>query len=190
MPNIEPGSRMYGLFKSGQRRALAIASEDRPDGLEFIQQKQRELGGEIGYCAWDRSTGGLVRVDEAMFPWTYAKEISKDGPTHELKTWPEPFQAVWEGRKTHEVRVNDRPGGFTTEDLLILREFVPPESPFKIGVLTPMEAFTEPPKEGTYTGRTLFAVPTYITPGGRFGLPENMVVMSIRVIAKNQNWKP
>lgn len=95
---------------------------------------------------------------------------TSNGPTHELKTWPEPFQAVWEGRKTHEVRVNDRPGGFTTEDLLILREWNPGGK--------------------VYSGRTVFAVPTYITPGGKFGLPDNLVVMSIRVIAKNQNWTP
>ncbi len=113
---------------------------------------------------------------------------TSDGPKHELKTWPDPFQAVWDGRKTHEVRVNDR--GFTTNDLLILREFVPPPSPFQIGKLTPFEEIVAPPKEGHYTGCTLFAVPTYITPGGKFGLPENMVVMSIRVIAKNENWTP
>ncbi len=188
MSDIEPGSRMLACFAPGNPRALAIGSEDKPESVAFVKSKAAELNAEIGYCAWDRSVGLLVRVDEAMFPYTDPKKISKDGPVHELKTWPDPFQAVWEGRKTHEVRVNDR--GFTTEDLLILREFVPPESPFQIGKLASFDDITSPPKEGTYTGRTLFAVPTYITPGGRFGLPENMVVMSIRVIAKNQNWKP
>lgn len=166
MSDIEPGSRMLALYKDGKR--LAIASED-PRYADFVVQKQKELGGEIGYAAWDRSVGLLVRVDEAMFPYVDPKGFGND-PMHELKTWPEPFQAAWEGRKTHEVRVNDRPGGFTTEDLLILREWNPGGK--------------------TYSGRTLFAVPTYITPGGKFGLPDNMVVMSIRVIAKNQNWKP
>ncbi|MCC6425693.1 MAG: DUF3850 domain-containing protein [Phycisphaerales bacterium] len=94
----------------------------------------------------------------------------RDGPTHELKTLSLPFQAMWEGRKTHEVRKNDRPGGFTLEDLLILREW---NNGGKV-----------------YSGRTIFAVPTYITEGGAFGLPDNMVVMSIRVIAKHQNWSP
>jgi len=89
-----------------------------------------------------------------------------DGPTHQLKTWHEPFQAVWDGKKFHELRKNDR--GYTTNDLLILREYHAPLQ--------------------RYSGRTIFAVPTYITRGGAFGLPDDMVVMSIRVIAKHEDW--
>ena len=36
---------------------------------------------------------------------------SEDGEgvkTHYLKTWPEPFAAILDGRKMFEVRVNDR----------------------------------------------------------------------------------
>ena len=112
-------------------------------------------------------------TDDPNFPalMDLAKRcMMSDGPSHELKTWPTPFQAVWDGHKMHELRKNDRPGGFTLNDLLILREFH--EHP------------------GTYTGRTIFAVPTYITPGGSFGLPQDMVVMSIRVIGKHMNWTP
>ncbi|RYG63647.1 DUF3850 domain-containing protein, partial [bacterium] len=42
---------------------------------------------------------------------------------HDLKTQPEPFQAVWSGRKNFELRQNDR--DFAMGDILLLREFDP-----------------------------------------------------------------
>lgn len=75
--------------------------------------------------------------------------------THELKTWPGPFEDVVAGRKTHEVRKDDR--GFEVGDTLVLREWVPgPQG---------------------YTGRSLTVTVTYITRG--WGLPDDMCVMSI-----------
>lgn len=42
---------------------------------------------------------------------------------HELKTWPQYFQAVWNGTKTFEVRLNDR--NFEVGDMLVLLEWDP-----------------------------------------------------------------
>jgi hypothetical protein len=43
--------------------------------------------------------------------------------THELKIWSEYFNAIREGRKTYELRRNDR--GFEVGDTLVLREYKP-----------------------------------------------------------------
>jgi len=77
---------------------------------------------------------------------------------HELKTWPSAFSAVLASIKTHEVRKNDR--DFKVGDLLNLQEY-------DIG-------------KTAYTGRFLVVEVTYITPGGTFGVPDDMVVMSIQ----------
>lgn len=80
--------------------------------------------------------------------------------THELKTWPEPFEAVWDDRKPYEVRVNDR--GFEVGDMLILQEF--------------------DPDTRTYLGRRIVAVVTYMTPAGVWGLPADaLCVLGIRI---------
>lgn len=42
---------------------------------------------------------------------------------HELKIWPQFFEAVKSGNKTFEIRENDR--GFQNGDRVILREFDP-----------------------------------------------------------------
>lgn len=83
--------------------------------------------------------------------------------THELKTWPEPFTAIIEGRKVHEVRAFDRP--FAVGDVLLLQEWNP-------------DPTTDEAPHG-YTGRFVTADVTYLTPGGSWGLPSNLCVMSI-----------
>ncbi len=85
--------------------------------------------------------------------------------THELKTWPSPFQDVWDGRKLHEVRVDDR--GYAVGDVLVLNEYDPSRA--SLGALIPRG----------FTGRKIFAKVTYISYGGTWGLPPNLCVMSI-----------
>lgn len=48
-------------------------------------------------------------------------ELQATGVIHDLKTWLEPFDAVWSGEKRHEVRQDDR--GFAVGDDLLLRRW-------------------------------------------------------------------
>lgn len=89
---------------------------------------------------------------------------------HELKTWPDDFQAVADGLKTHEARCADRP--FKVGDVLLLREW----RPF-IAALCHWRATR---LLGRYTGRSLVAKVTHLT-RGQYGLPPDLAIMSIRV---------
>jgi hypothetical protein len=77
---------------------------------------------------------------------------------HILKTWPEHWQAVYDGRKTFEVRKDDR--GFAVGDGLHLKEWNPLTS--------------------SYTGRFCCRRVTHILQGGQFGVEPCFVVMAIR----------
>lgn len=78
--------------------------------------------------------------------------------THELKTWPGPFEDVLRELKTFEVRnYDDR--RFRVGDTLLLREW--------------------DPNTLLYTGREVRREVTYILYGGLFGIPPELCVMSI-----------
>lgn len=77
--------------------------------------------------------------------------------THELKIWPQYFEAVVDGSKTFELRENDR--DFQVGDILWLREYEP--SSKKI------------------TGQSAMRRVTYMVEGPVFGLARGFVVMSI-----------
>lgn len=66
---------------------------------------------------------------------------------HELKTWPEYFQAAWVGDKTFEIRKNDR--DFKERDEIVLREFQPD--------------LEEPFEADQYTGREIHGFIRYLT---------------------------
>ncbi len=76
---------------------------------------------------------------------------------HELKCWPESYRAISAETKTHEVRKFDR--DFKVGDLILLREWEPSTS--------------------KYTGWSMVVKITYITPPGKFGLPDDVGVLSI-----------
>ena len=73
---------------------------------------------------------------------------------HKLKLWPEYFAAVADGRKTFEIRKNDR--DYQVGDMLLLQEFAPDEG---------------------FTGRVLDRKITYITD---FAQQDGYVVMGIK----------
>lgn len=74
---------------------------------------------------------------------------------HELKTWPEMFELVFAGRKTFEVRPDDR--GYSERDMLRLREWRP--------------------DTGEYTGRELSVLVTLVVRGKP--LPDGFCAMQI-----------
>jgi hypothetical protein len=80
--------------------------------------------------------------------------------THELKSWPSQFQAMWTGRKRAEFRRDDR--GYEVGDLLDLREW--------------------DPDPGRYTGFRLTARVTHLVRGPEFEVPRGFVVLSIEVL--------
>lgn len=91
--------------------------------------------------------------------------------THELKCWPELFQAILDGRKRYEIRVNDR--GYAVGDVLHLREWAYSEWSKRPDGM-PYRSVEE-----HYTGREYRVRVLYMTPGGAWGLPSNLCVMSI-----------
>ena len=83
---------------------------------------------------------------------------------HILKSWPEFFQGIISGIRTHELRRNDR--GYQVADLMELREF--------------------DPKTGHYTGRTCDVRVTSMTSSqipcaaSREALHEDFCILSVR----------
>lgn len=85
--------------------------------------------------------------------------------THELKTDPAVFQAVLDGLKTYELRMNDR--GFATGDELRLRETRYTGAEIAAGA--PLE----------YTGREVTRRVTHILTGPIYGLEAGWSILSI-----------
>lgn len=77
---------------------------------------------------------------------------------HRLKTWPDVYQEIEDGRKVHEFRKNDR--DYQTGDIILLEEFVPAGD--------------------RYTGRSMVVQAMSISYGPEWGIPEGYAVFSIR----------
>lgn len=98
--------------------------------------------------------------------------------THDLKTWPEPFEALCSGAKRHEIRKDDR--GYAVGDTLHLREWEPPRE----------ARHEEPVVFGHYTGRGEAFRVTYITRGPEWNIPPGYVVMSVVSIGPISGLRP
>jgi len=85
---------------------------------------------------------------------------------HELKTHSGPFNDLWQGRKSFELRKNDR--GFGQGDVLLLREYDPPHADADCG----------------YSGRALIALVVHLIEGPRYGLQDGFVCMSVKTVAR------
>jgi len=83
--------------------------------------------------------------------------------THELKSWPSQFQAMWSGLKRAEFRRDDR--NYQVGDQLQLREWDPDHS--------------------RYTGFRLTARVSHLVRGPDFEVPRGFVVLSIEVLDAN-----
>lgn len=96
------------------------------------------------------------------------KDIKLTGRTHKLKTWVSFFQAVKNGTKRFEFRVNDR--DFAVGDVLVLQEWDPGGGASKSGAFVRGSINDEP--------NSIKVVVTSILQGC-FGVPSNCCVMSI-----------
>lgn len=86
---------------------------------------------------------------------------------HHLKTWPEHFEAIRDGRKTFELR-REEDRTFADTDTLVLEEFDP-----KLRAV-----------DG-YTGRSILVQVTHLLRGpSPWGLEAGAVIMSIAVVSR------
>lgn len=102
-------------------------------------------------AARDRLDKAIAALDQPADP---APPTRRD---HELKTWPEFFAAVRDGRKTFELRQDDR--DYHEGDTLTLREWEPGRA--------------------DYTGAVERRRITYVLRGPLFGLPAGRVILAL-----------
>jgi hypothetical protein len=104
----------------------------------------------------------------------------RSGITHELKTDPEVFQAMWDGLKTYELRYNDR--DFQKGDILILKQTE--RSAEELDYLNdcmPSNSIKKETFEVEYTGRELKMLVTHVLHGPAYGLVDGWCIMSVKV---------
>lgn len=97
---------------------------------------------------------------------------------HELRSWPDEFDAIASGEKKADFRKNDR--GFAEGDLIILQEYVPTPDEWASNGRDPELAYGEDYEPGTLTGEFCLVRITHITDASfGFGVPEGYALLSI-----------
>ena len=91
------------------------------------------------------------------------KQKHRPPKTHEVKSHPEQFTAMVMGLKPWEVRKNDR--DYRMGDILAISEW--------------------DPAKGQFTGFSVLGKITYMLQG-KFGLPEDVCVLSLDIFGKNK----
>jgi hypothetical protein len=137
---------------------------------EEIPEKEYETAWTCSCIMYNiNDEGEGLTCDECKKPFRLiAYPLTKEaGDVHELKTWPEYFQAVKAGTKTFEIRKNDC--DYKVSDILLLREWKP------MGYSKVSPDFMT----GEYTGDALKVKITYILPyEPHFGIPGHLSIMS------------
>jgi hypothetical protein len=105
----------------------------------------------------------------------------------ELKTDPTPFWDTWHGKKTHELRYDDR--NYSVGDHLLLRETKYTAHEMALGnvhidLKLYVLGYEEHPLE--YTGREILAKVTHILrdKDGIYGLKAGWCILSIEVLSR------
>lgn len=140
----------------GTTRCIACGQIDEPRIHDDEQCGMTASADSVDFLGLDLETS-----DTPAGPVSRVVDRGKSVWCHELKTHPEPFQAIEDGSKTFELRLNDR--GFEVGHWLHLREY----------------QFATPGAEAHYTGRDMIRRVTYVLDGGFPGLRPGYVIMGL-----------
>lgn len=137
-------------MKSIDYQALGQVHPKLERGLVWCHTCGRKMSVDTPACmrrGWPLCCGETMSIDSPEERAALAKKPKR----HELKVWPEFFEAIADGRKTFEIRENDR--GFAVGDELFLREWQPDATQDSLVLAS----------AGGFTGRLLVRTITYIT---------------------------
>jgi Zn finger protein HypA/HybF involved in hydrogenase expression len=155
--------------KTKQDRRLNVVAVDRSD--QVIYSLELPVCPECSSVTMKVITGEVEQIRCSECDWCaplMTRSVKSKSVSHELKTWPVPFQAVVDGEKTMEIRKDDRSPKFAVGHTLCLREYRPTE---KLGDKSH-------PRATGFTGRSIYVRVTGVY-RGESAVPEGYVLMSI-----------
>lgn len=145
--------------ENGQLRLAICGGEDAPGYADSLP-----LADILGVAAnnigsWREASdrAALLQAAREEASQGAGEPVAWTGRTHDLKTWPTPYDAVAAGLKPWELRLNDR--DYQVGDRLRLRRWVPVAE--------------------SYSGEETTRQVAWLLKGPAFGLPEGYVIMSL-----------